>query len=137
MSKSCRAHRRREVVIPALGLFMLSSITQFTGGQLGPVCQALVYGLAIVYAGIVLISPMKLPAKDPDLLDEHALRHVGGVLVMAVLSMMVGMSSEGESSTLGMLVTLPPSASCRSICSLSCAARATDSPILRNDCRSY
>jgi hypothetical protein len=95
---------------------MLYSIVQWTGGTLSPILQAAIIGLALLYAGLVISHPMALPAKEPAPLTRFAIREtakpiaaavIGGTLIMAALSAVVGTTSDStRSSTLGMLAAL-------------------------------
>lgn len=109
------AGSRIEIIVPVLGLLMLSSILKWSGGQLSIPLQVLVIILALGYAVLIILIPMQLPTKKPKPFTWVSIRRAalpvaavvtGGIVVMAVISSTVGSINQNESSGLGTIAAL-------------------------------
>jgi membrane protease YdiL (CAAX protease family) len=87
---------RLEILAPILGLLLLRAMLNWQNVRLTTGQTILVYGLALVYAALVLWSPMALPAKVPrpatrpelkQIVVKIALLVLAGFAVLAVLSL--------------------------------------------------
>jgi membrane protease YdiL (CAAX protease family) len=97
---------RIELVVPLLAVPTFFAMVQFMQGEVKPWQSALVYGLAAVYAGLVIWSPMVPPDKATLPVSRESIRKAlivvaAVVLVGAVLLVVISLAGEndGEGST--------------------------------------
>ncbi|MGW8249743.1 MAG: CPBP family intramembrane glutamic endopeptidase [Anaerolineales bacterium] len=76
---------RLELVVPILAVPTFFAMLRFMQGQVQPWQSALVYGLAAVYAGLVIWSPMSLPEKSRLPVDRAVMRRTLTVVATLVL----------------------------------------------------
>ncbi len=96
---------RIELFVPLLAVPTFFSMVGFMQGEVSAWQQVLVYGLAIVYVGIVLWRPMALPAKQLLPVSRDIARRtvlvvalvvLGGVVLVVVASLLSDTGSEGK-----------------------------------------
>lgn len=108
--------QRVEIVVPALALLVFHAMLEWQSVRLTTVQTILVYGMALIYAALVLWSPMTLPAKQPRpvtraevkrLAGKSALFAVTGFALLALLSLgSGGSSSNGRLGLVGVIVAV-------------------------------
>lgn len=96
---------RLEIIVPLLAVPTFFAMVRFTGGELEPWQQVLVYALAALYAGMVIWSPMVLPRKEPLPFDRQIVNRtlllvsivvLAGVAVLVLASLVSNSGSEGK-----------------------------------------
>lgn len=101
-------------MVPALGLPLFFMMTSANGAEANVFQQALVYGLALAYAALVLWSPMTLPARTPQPFTRAGLKRAalivaptvaGGFLILTLMSLLSGATGAGKSSAGWALLT--------------------------------
>lgn len=106
---------RGEVLVPVLGLALFFMVAGWGNSPLATGTGLLVCGLAAIYAGLVLWSPMRLPDKDPRSMTRAelgrtamliALVVVGGAMLQMVFPLSPDQPSEGKSGLIGLFTLL-------------------------------
>jgi hypothetical protein len=77
---------RIEVSVPLLAVPTFFAMLEFTQGEVKAWQSVLVYGLALVYIGLVIWSPMGLPAKAVLPVDRKITRKVILTVTAVVLA---------------------------------------------------
>lgn len=84
--KWARLTARVELLVPVLGLLILRAMLGWEDVHLAGWQTILIYGAAVLYTALVLWSPPKLPAKEPQTFSRTALRRTVlliGLLILA------------------------------------------------------
>jgi len=96
---------RLEVIVPLLAVPTFFAMLELTQGEVKAWQSVLVYGLALVYIGLVIWSPMRLPAKALLPVDRKIARKViltvmavvlAGAASLVILSTAAADSGEGK-----------------------------------------
>jgi len=96
---------RLEVIVPLLAVPTFFAMVELTQGEVKAWQTVLVYGLALVYIGVVVWSPMGLPAKAVLPVDREITRKViltvtavvlAGAASLVILSLAAADSGEGK-----------------------------------------
>ncbi|MBN1312691.1 MAG: CPBP family intramembrane metalloprotease [Anaerolineae bacterium] len=86
---------RIEVLVPLLALPVFFSMVRGDGGELPTGFTVLVWGAAAVYIGLVIWSPMALPAKNPQPVSWKQIGKAAQIVVPSMLAatlILVGLS---------------------------------------------
>jgi membrane protease YdiL (CAAX protease family) len=101
---------RVEIVVPALGLLILRAMLTWQDVQLSGWQSVLIYATAVLYAALVLWSPMTLPAKQPQPITRQAVKQaavragllaLGGFAILTLLSLTEGAAADNGRLGLG------------------------------------
>jgi membrane protease YdiL (CAAX protease family) len=84
---------RTEILVPVLGLPLFLMLLRSNQRQRSPALVGLGWGLAITYAGLVIWSPMGLPAKAPQQLNRTGFRRTAVMVVLIVVGAVVAQTA--------------------------------------------
>lgn len=94
--------KRGEIIAPVLGLLIFRAMLTWQAVSLTTWQTVLVYGLAALYAALVLWSPMTLPAKIPQTVTRPALKQTAvkvGALVLTGFAALTLLSLTGDGAS--------------------------------------